>query len=87
MADRIFILISNKMEFCDPDWIWRERFKGEWDIPFYHGKGEEEYEDGSEYWDAWWTFNGSGVRLVCYLIFDLPFWIFAYCFNTVKPFV
>ena len=53
MADRIFILISNKMEFCDPDWVWRDRFKGEWDIPFYYGKGEKEYEDGSEYWDAW----------------------------------
>ena len=53
MADRIFILISNKMEFCDPDWTWRDRFKGEWDIPFYYGKGEKEYEDNSEYWDAW----------------------------------
>ena len=49
MADRIFILISNKMEFCDPGWVWRDRFKGELDIPFYHGKGEEEYEDESEY--------------------------------------
>ena len=49
------------MEFCDYDLGWRCRFKGEWDILFYHEKGEEEYEDGSKEIGQWVKLKREGV--------------------------
>ena len=46
----MFIIISNKIEFCDSDWTWRDRFKGEYHISW---EGQLEYEDGTKEIGQW----------------------------------